>query len=655
MSEPVQSGTIVDGRYAVKHRIGAGGMAEVYCAEDLQLGRKVALKVLYDRWAEDEEFVERFRREASSAAGLQHQNVVSIYDRGEFGDTSYIAMEFVDGRTLKAIVQQEGPLPPDRAIELTLQILKAARFAHKRGVIHRDFKPHNVIVDTEDRAKVTDFGIARAGASDMTQTGSIMGTAQYLSPEQAQGLPVSAQSDLYSIGITLFELLTGRVPFEGDSAVAIALKQVSETPPPPSTLNPAVTPELDAVVLRALEKEPARRWADAEEFAAALEDARRRLPLAAAATGATAVADGAPQASTQLTGIAPPVPLPLPLPVAGSYAYPPAPLALEEERDHERRWWIPVLIGLLVAAAVVGALLLFSGKQVTVPDVVGASQSQAEETLRNRGFDTDARLTTAKATTGTVLAQDPGGGAKTDKGATIRLTISSGPGEAAIPDLTGQGRVAALKRLAGLGFKTTERRQADTTITDNRVIETVPAAGTQLERGQSVTVVVSTGAERVAVPGVKGQTQEAASTALTSAGFQVAVKEQEREGTDPGTVLAQDPASGTRRPKGSKVTITVATAPKQKAVADVTGRSEAEATRILSAAGFEVRTTDRASENPADDGKVLAQSPAGGKDVKPGSAVSITVGRFDQSQVLPPTTTSTDTTTTAPPPGVTAP
>ena len=214
MAGRVETGTIVDGRYAVQRRIGAGGMAEVYCAEDLQLGRRVALKVLYDRFAEDEQFLERFRREASSAAGLQHQNVVSVYDRGEYDQTAYIAMELVEGRTLKAIVTEEGPLAPARAIELTTQILRAARFAHKRGVIHRDFKPHNVIVDAEDRAKVTDFGIARAGASDMTQTGSIMGTAQYLSPEQAQGLPVSARSDLYSIGILLFELLTGHVPFD---------------------------------------------------------------------------------------------------------------------------------------------------------------------------------------------------------------------------------------------------------------------------------------------------------------------------------------------------------------------------------------------------------------------------------------------------------
>ena len=235
MSEaPITAETIVDGRYRVVSRIGSGGMADVYCAEDLQLGRNVALKLLHDRFAADGEFVERFRREASSAAGLQHPNVVAVYDRGEWDGTSYIAMEHVRGRTLKQLVTEEAPLDAGRAIGLVEQILRAARFAHRRGIIHRDLKPHNVIVDDEDRAKVTDFGIARAGASDMTQTGSIMGTAQYLSPEQAQGAPVDARSDLYSIGITLYELLTGRVPFDGDSAVTIALKQVNEAPVPPS-------------------------------------------------------------------------------------------------------------------------------------------------------------------------------------------------------------------------------------------------------------------------------------------------------------------------------------------------------------------------------------------------------------------------------------
>ena len=280
MTQRLDTQTVVDGRYKVLNRIGSGGMAEVYCAEDLQLGRNVALKVLHPRFAEDEEFVERFRREASSAAGLQHQHVVSVYDRGEWDGTYYIAMEYMHGRSLKNIIQEEAPLEPARAIDLTMQVLRAARFAHRRGVIHRDLKPHNVIVDdsgTAPHAKVTDFGIARAGASDMTETGSIMGTAQYLSPEQAQGHAVSATSDLYSVGIVLYELLTGRVPFEGESAVTIALKQVNEHAVPPSAFNPAVTPDLEAVVMRALEKNPARRFPDAQAFMDALDQARQTL------------------------------------------------------------------------------------------------------------------------------------------------------------------------------------------------------------------------------------------------------------------------------------------------------------------------------------------------------------------------------------------
>src|SRR4030081_2079794 len=223
----IGAGTIIDGRYKVVSRLGSGGMADVYCAEDQQLGRKVALKLLHRRFAEDPGFVGRFRREAQAAAGLQHPNVVGVSDRGSYEDTYYIAMEYLMGRSLKQLIRQEAPLDPVRAIDLTIQILQAARFAHRRGVIHRDLKPHNVIVDEADHAKVTDFGIARAGASDMTETGSIMGTAQYLSPEQAQGRQVSPSADIYAVGVVLYQMLTGQVPFDGDSPVTIALKHVA--------------------------------------------------------------------------------------------------------------------------------------------------------------------------------------------------------------------------------------------------------------------------------------------------------------------------------------------------------------------------------------------------------------------------------------------
>src|SRR3954465_13782370 len=273
----VTDGTIVDGRYRIERRLGSGGMADVYCAHDSQLGRQIALKVLHRRFARDTEFVERFRREASAAAGLQHPNVVGVFDRGEYDGTYYIAMEYLPGRTLKEIVHDEAPLDQQRAISLGIQILQAAAFAHRRGVVHRDIKPHNVIVGADDRLKVTDFGIARAGASEMTETGSIMGTAQYLSPEQAQGQRVGAPSDLYSIGVILFEMLTGRVPFTGESAVSIALKHVSEEAPALRSLRPDVHPRLEQGVGRALLKDPAQRYASADEFIAALEQARTAI------------------------------------------------------------------------------------------------------------------------------------------------------------------------------------------------------------------------------------------------------------------------------------------------------------------------------------------------------------------------------------------
>ncbi len=322
--------TIIDGRYRVLSRLGSGGMADVYLAQDQLLGREVAVKVLHHHFAEDQEFVERFKREASSAAALSHPNIVGIFDRGEWNGTYYIAMEYVAGRSLKAIVREAGPLEPAVAIDTVIQILRAARFAHRRGVIHRDLKPHNVILDDEGRARVTDFGIARAGASDMTLTGSIMGTAQYLSPEQAQGYAVSAASDIYSVGVILYELLTGVVPFEGETAVAIAFKQVSATPRPPSELNPALPPSLDAVVLRALAKDPIERYADDDELIAALQIERAALPDQGASVDGHYAAE---QPYEPPTGIM------LAAPAAYLEEYPPGEDEQRRRRNKRLLWW----------------------------------------------------------------------------------------------------------------------------------------------------------------------------------------------------------------------------------------------------------------------------------------------------------------------------
>ena len=329
----VADNTVVDGRYRVVRRLGSGGMADVYCAEDVHLGRDVALKVLHRRFAQDQEFVERFRREAKAAAGLQHPNVVGVFDRGEHDGTYYIAMEYLPGRTLKDIVSAEAPMPQELVIDLGLQILAAAGFAHRHSVIHRDFKPHNVIVDEAWNAKVTDFGIARAGASEMTETGSIMGTAQYLSPEQAQGHAVGATADLYSIGVMLYEMLCGRLPFEGDSAVSVALKHLSEPPPPISQLRPDVNPALESVVMAALAKDPAHRWQTAEDFAEGLRAARAHID-----SGAPVARDTAEFAPVAVA----------PVPINGDAAAAPPPRSASATGPGSRSGsWRSLLLGLL--------------------------------------------------------------------------------------------------------------------------------------------------------------------------------------------------------------------------------------------------------------------------------------------------------------------
>jgi beta-lactam-binding protein with PASTA domain/tRNA A-37 threonylcarbamoyl transferase component Bud32 len=627
VTERLDSETVIDGRYQVLHRVGSGGMAEVYCAQDLQLGRKVALKVLYRRFAEDGEFVERFRREASSAAGLQHQHVVSVYDRGEYDGTYYIAMEYLDGRSLKRIVQEEAPLDPDRAIGLTIQVLRAARFAHRRGIIHRDFKPQNVIVDAEGRAKVTDFGIARAGASDMTQTGSIMGTAQYLSPEQAQGEPVSAASDLYSIGIILYEMLTGRVPFEGESAVTIALKQVNERPTPPGAYNSAVGPALETVVMRALEKHPAQRFQDADEFIAALEAAQHGT-------------------ATTLAPPPPPPPVGPPTvvePVGEPYGYPSEPLPPREPRDRGRWWWW-VLALLLVAGAIVAGVLLFAGGQKeTVPTVVGADQASAEAGLRQAGFETDATAKTSDRPKGEVIGQDPAGGSRAEKGSTVDLTVSDGPAQVVVPQVVGLTRQSAIARLEKRGLKAESTEQSSTTVEKGRVISAAPSEGQKVDKGSSVSLTVSSGPDQADVPEVTGKSYDEAKSQLEAAGFKVTRKDQESADEDPGTVLGQDRKGGTQAPQGSTIQLTVAKEPSQVAVPDVTGEDQAAAIRRLSAEGFEIDQQSRDVDTPDGDGVVIEQAPAGGEKAKKGSPVTIVVGKFN-----PDLNPEGNTTTTAP-------
>ena len=600
-------------------------MADVYCAEDTHLGRQVALKVLYRRFAQDDQFVERFKREAQSAAGLAHPNVVNVYDRGEHDGTYYIAMEYLPGHTLKEVVSSTGPLEQEAVVDIGIQILRAASFAHRRGVVHRDLKPHNVMLDDAGLAKVTDFGIARAGASEMTEAGSIMGTAQYLSPEQAQGQPATAQSDLYSVGIILYELLTGRLPFDGESAVAIAVQHLNDAPPPIDSLRPDVAPALEAAVMRALEKDPAARWADADEFIRALEGARGAL---------------AGQPLGQDTAAFMPVVAPVP----GEYEE-----YVEEEEDRGPRWpWIA--LGLTALLLGLAALLFFtSSEQVEVESVVGKQEAVAVDQLEDDGFEVESERQPDLAPIGEVIAQDPNGGTKADEGSTVTLTISSGPGDVTIPTVEGFSQDRAVRELsrAGCGrredtnlcgFKVEVKQQASDRIDEGDAIRTNPSGGTRAEVGSRILLFISTGPRQVEVPDVVGLARESAEATLNREGLGFTIREQESS-QSPGTVIAQDPGGGTVVDKGSRVTLTVAKEPERVEVPNVVGDLEDTAKDKLRDAGLNPVVVEEETEDPAAVGQVLRQRPGQGAEVDPRSDVTIVVGVLpvdDEGDEVPP-------------------
>jgi serine/threonine-protein kinase len=609
----VAEGTVVDGRYEIQRRLGSGGMADVYCAQDSQLGRQIALKVLHRRFARDTEFVERFRREASAAAGLQHPNVVGVFDRGEYDGTYYIAMEYLPGRTLKEVIRDEAPLDQLRAIDYGIQILQAASFAHRRGVIHRDFKPHNVIVGADDRLKVTDFGIARAGASEMTETGSIMGTAQYLSPEQAQGQRVGAPSDLYSIGVIMFEMLTARVPFTGESAVSIALKHVSEEPPHLRSLRPDLHPRLEQAVGRALLKDPAQRYASADEFIAALEQAR------------AAIASGDNGAGTSTF----------------------VPLVAEEPPDPRGRRWPFVVLALLLLGLALGAGLwqLLKTEQVTVPKVVGKTATRATVQLEGRGFKVRTHGVESSQKPGVVVTQDPRAKTEADKGSTVDLGVSSGPGQQVVPDVSNLPRQQAIQALNTSGFRVAEDPEPSSKVPKGNAIRTSPPKNKVIPKGTEVRLFISSGPPQVQVPSVVGQDKGVASARLKDAGLNLT---QELVDSDQpkDRVISQSPTAGSTVNKGTRVAIQISRGPQKVEVPEVVGQSQSDAEATLGDAGFKVKVVERETTDTTQFGTVLRQTPpAGSKEVK-GSTVTIIVGVAPAGAGGPGTSTTPGGTTT---------
>ncbi|MFJ9345204.1 Stk1 family PASTA domain-containing Ser/Thr kinase [Streptomyces sp. NPDC101237] len=636
MEEPRRLG----GRYELGHVLGRGGMAEVYLAHDTRLGRTVAVKTLRADLARDPSFQARFRREAQSAASLNHPAIVAVYDTGEdYIDgvsIPYIVMEYVDGSTLRELLHSGRKLLPERAMEMTIGILQGLEYAHRSGIVHRDIKPANVMLTRNGQVKVMDFGIARAmgdSGMTMTQTAAVIGTAQYLSPEQAKGEQVDARSDLYSTGCLLYELLTVRPPFVGDSPVAVAYQHVREEPQSPSVFDPEITPEMDAIVLKALVKDPNYRYQSADEMRADIEACLDGQPVAAtAAMGSVGYGYPDDQQTTALRSDAGATTMLPPMnPDDGGYGYDERPdRRRQQKKKNNTSTILLVVAGILV---LVGSILIgkwvVSGnggdKPFPVPNFVGSTYSDAQEMADNSGLKlgTPTKKPCENQPKGKICSQDPAVPTNVSKGDTISLVVSTGAPKVAVDNVIGKNIDDATSQLEDKGFKvkvtkTVSTQDAGTVLSQN------PDPGTEKEKGSVITLEVAKAQAKSTVPDVSGKSCDEAKQQMQANNLTGNCSEVDTD--DPnlvGKVVSTDPQAGQQVDKNSTVNIQIGKAKQQQTpVPSVVGQTVQQAKQTLQAAGF---TNIQFNGDNSDNARVIGQDPGANSPVDNPGGTQVTL------------------------------
>jgi beta-lactam-binding protein with PASTA domain len=647
---------IYNGRYELIRQIARGGTAQVYLARDLLLDRPVALKVLFPELSSDFSFVERFRREAQAAANLSHPNIVPVFDWGESERTYFIVMEYVDGEPLSSIIRSQAPLPPARAAGIAADISKALSYAHRHGVVHRDVKPGNVLITRDGQVKVTDFGIARAvGADDtVTQTGLVMGTATYFSPEQAQGLGVDGRSDVYALGVVLYEMVTGRPPFSADTPVAIAYKHVSEAAVPPREIEPRVPEALEAIIMRSIAKQPGERYPTAEDLHADLQRYSQGAPVMAMAAASSSVGVGAtqmlaPMGATQAMMTAATTAVP-----RGATAAVPAETAIRR-RDEvagfdrpempKRRWIGWTLVGILLAV-LLGFLVYFGGRSLgyfgaagyfSMPDVEGYPAGQAAQILQGDGLHVDTRSTYSTKTSGAVISQSPVVRTMVQKGQTVHLLVSLGRKKVDVPDVANDNYAYAETLIKNAGFDPVLVPVAPTFgVTIGHVVKTDPPGGTALVPGSKVRIFYYHGTAQTKVPSVAGDTLGQADSAITSSDLSINPVSYAPSTKYPkNTVVGTNPVAGSIESVGTGVTVILSSGPPVD-VPRVIGDTATEAENVLSRAGLGYNVVYVTGTGAA--GTVVSQLPGPNTPVGAGSVVTL-----DVLKAVPPPSTSTPT------------